>query len=62
MGHPCTGDVNAMGKPEMQDVSHFMNIWSTISIQVLNPHDVFIDVDGDFQKYFGHEWGFYVGV
>ena len=33
----------------MEDVSHFINICPTISIQILNLHDFFVDFDGDIQ-------------
>ena len=36
----------------MQDVSNFNNIGPTISIQVLNLHDFFIEFGGDFQIIF----------
>ena len=38
----------------MQDVSHFINICSTISIQILNLHAIFIEFDGDVQQKIGY--------
>ena len=37
----------------MEDISHFINICATISIQVLNLQEFFIDFDGDIQMMFG---------
>ena len=46
----------------MQVVSHFISMSPTISIQVLNPYDLLIDFDNDFQIMF-RTWmqSFYVG-
>ena len=36
-------------KPSMEDVPYFINICATISSQVLNLHDFFVDFDGSIQ-------------
>ena len=38
----------------MQDVSHFINICSIISIQILNLHAIFIEFGGDVQQNIGY--------